>query len=125
MHRSLIRKPLNKYGHIHRLDFLEAGTEREFGKQNILGEKQVWAGDTAWPWKFNKALVTSSGELWGIYFRVGRSWAEIDGCLYLLSQSLDRDGVGMRRRKSMSWRKPIETLANHERADRWRLSAGI
>ena len=43
MHRSLIRKPLNKYGHIHRLDFLAAGTEREFGKQNILGEKQVWA----------------------------------------------------------------------------------
>lgn len=49
----------------------------------------------------------------------------MDGCLYLLSQSLDRDGVGVGRRKSMSWRKLIETLANHERADRWRLSAGI
>lgn len=76
MHRSLIRKPLNKYGHIHRLDFLEAGTEREFDKQNILGEKQVWAGDTAWPWKsigFGHELRRALGHILQSWPVLGRS----------------------------------------------------
>lgn len=125
MHRTFIRNPLNKYGHIHRLVSLEAGTERKFDEQNMTEEATLGRGSCT-ALEVQKPLAKSSGELWGIYSPselscLGRKWLDIYICL---NQSLDGAGDGVGRRKSLSWRKPTETLANLKRTDRWRLSAG-
>lgn len=67
---------------MHRLVSLEAGTGREFGEQNISGEKARLNGEKLHSHGSpKKPLVKSSLELWDTYSPL--SWAEMAGYLYL------------------------------------------